>query len=131
MTSASFDNGMQLIGWNGPAGDTAHPGESLQLTLFWGTTKPVNFDYSAFVRLNNDGGVIVHDTDHGPGVLLDLLPHLWQPGEVIPDQWTIQLPDALPAGDYALEAGLYDYRDSRPILAGQQASIRLGTIKVT
>ncbi|MGH2468502.1 MAG: glycosyltransferase family 39 protein [Chloroflexota bacterium] len=156
-----FEHVMELVGWNraGPAQVPA--GGTLRLRLFWASSYTVpsyplvlrdappnalrtlrilpppdvltrpDFDYSAFVRLADSAGQVIHDRDHGPGQGVGLLPHLWQPGEVIPDDWVIRIPGAAKPGTYALQLGVYDYRNgaSIPTLAGQQVTV-LGSERV-
>ncbi|HLY67795.1 MAG TPA: hypothetical protein VKU60_19810, partial [Chloroflexota bacterium] len=130
LLAADFSNGMQLVGWSRPDGGVA-PGQQLHLRLFWGASKPPDFDYSAFVRLDDRNGLLVHDADHGPGASIQLLSHLWQPGEVIPDDWTINLPASAHPGQYQVEVGLYDYRDLKPVVDTQnQAYVTLGNVTV-
>lgn len=128
--NVSFSNGMRLVGWTLPDGSVAHPGQLLHLRLLWAADRPIGFDYSAFVRLNDGRGSIVHDADHGPGADLNLLSHLWQPGEVIPDDWSVHIPASVPSGEYAVEAGVYDYRDLKPIVAGEHESVTLATLRI-
>jgi len=130
LSNATFDNSMRLVGWSSLDGQEVRPGQLIHLRLFWAAGKPISFDYSAFVRLNDGRGSIVHDVDHGPGAAINLLPHLWQPGEVIPDDWTIHVPATVPSGEYAVEAGVYDYRDLKPIMTDQHDSVTLGSLRV-
>jgi hypothetical protein len=115
LTTAGYPTGMRLVGWSELDSAPPAPGGKLHLRLFWGASRPPDFDYSAFVRLTGQQGLVVHGSDHGPGAGIDLLPHVWQPGEVIPDDWTIDIPASSPAGEYQVEVGLYDYRDLKPI----------------
>jgi len=129
---ASYPTGMQLLGWSRTDQAPPGPGGKLHLRLFWGAARPPDFDYSAFVRLMGQEGLVVHGSDHGPGAGIDLLPHMWQPGEVIPDDWTIDIPAGSPAGEYQVEVGLYDYRDLRPISTEDgRTTVIVGTQTVT
>lgn len=124
VSGVDYANGMRIAGINLPGGPV-RAGDSLTLMLFWATSHQPDFDYSAFVRLNNGQGSIIHDNDHGPGAPVGLLPHEWQAGEVIPDRWTVAIPSSAPPGEYAVEVGVYDYRDLKSILAldGQPAAV--------
>ncbi|MBV8520707.1 MAG: hypothetical protein JOY71_01005, partial [Acetobacteraceae bacterium] len=126
-----FASGMRAVGMSLP-NQPVRAGQQLHVTLFWGTERNPNFDYSAVLRLRNDEGFVIHDQDHGPGAGVGLLPHDWQPGEVVRDDWTIAIPPTAPPGPYALELGLYDYRDLRTIEdAGGQALATLGQVQVS
>jgi Dolichyl-phosphate-mannose-protein mannosyltransferase len=123
----AFNNGMELVGWNPPV--APGPGQPLHLRLFWAANKQPDFDYSAFVRLTDSSGSTIHDADHGPGAGVGLLSHLWQPGEVIPDDWTVNVPTDARPGSYQVELGVYDYRDLRPVAsANGQTSVALGVV---
>jgi hypothetical protein len=125
-----FANGMQLAGFSLPPERTVAPGEVFHITLFWTASARPNFDYSAFVRLN-DGKTLVHDTDHAPGAGVGLLPHDWQLGEVIPDRWSVPVPPDTRLGEYAVELGVYDYRDMKPVEDSQhQAATVIARVQV-
>jgi hypothetical protein len=160
-TPVTFDRAMGLAGWSGFSPSNLKPGDAMRLRLFWQTsyTVPIvpltlqdatradvrtlrvlpppevlvrpDFDYSAFVRLNDGKGRVIHDQDHGPGAALGLLPHTWEAGEIIPDDWTVPIPNSAAAGEYRIEVGLYDYRDQRPILtASGQPAVVIGQVTV-
>ena len=129
--SVNFANGMQLLGWSLDGGQPPRPGQTVHLRLFWGAGKTPDFDYSAFVRLDDGEGLLVHDADHGPGQAIGLLAHTWQPGEVIPDDWTVAIPATAHAGVYKIEVGVYDYRDLRPIPTDEgPATVTLGQLTI-
>ncbi len=113
--SVSFEKGIRLRGAS-YASLVVRPGESMQLILFWDAIHRVDFDYSAFVRLDNGQGTAIHGIDHGLGQPIGLLSHEWQRGEIIPDRWTIAIPAGTPPGEYAVQIGVYDYRDLHPVL---------------
>lgn len=127
--AVDFSSGMRLVGWSAipEVADPTHP--AVHLRLFWEAWTTPNFDYSAFLHLAGPNGLALSGSDHGPGLQLGLLPHLWQPGEIIPDDWTVQLPTSLPAGRYQLATGVYDYRNlkSVPTMQGQN-SVAIGEI---
>ncbi|GEM_PF-3059518 len=128
--AVDYSNGMRLAGLN-LAADTIHQGQLLRLELFWTASHQPDFDYSAFVRLNDGQGHIVHDEDHGPGISLPLLPHDWLVGEWISDPWTLRVPSNAPAGSYALEVGVYDYRDLKPVEDGSgKAATTIGSVTI-
>jgi hypothetical protein len=81
---------------------------SLQLTLYWRSEAPLPADYTTFVHLLNQAGDVVAQKDRPP--LDGAYPtSLWDPGEIIADRIVISLPSDLPAGDYSLAVGLYDF----------------------
>ncbi len=65
------------------------------------------------------------------GASLGMLPHRWQPGEIIPDDWAIPIPEGTAPGPYQIVVGLYDYRNMGGIyLTGAQLTAQLGTVQV-
>jgi hypothetical protein len=115
LLTVDFDNGMQLLGWSLLSKNEVRTGQTMYVRLFWGATRPPDFDYSAFIRLDDGAGVLLHNPDHGAGQMDGLLSHAWQPGEVIPDDWSVTVPAGAHPGAYTLEAGVYDYRDMKAI----------------
>lgn len=144
--AVTFERAVQFSGWSPMTADPVRAGEVLRLQLFWQSAyqvpayplvlqdaRPVDvrtlrilpppdvlvrpdFDYSAFVRLRDNQGHVIHDQDHGPGAGVGLLPHTWEPGEIIPDDWSVAIPADVTPGTYQIELGLYDYRNQQPIL---------------
>ncbi|MHB8618992.1 MAG: glycosyltransferase family 39 protein [Chloroflexota bacterium] len=140
-----FHKAMEVRGWTDSAVQVK-PGGDMRIRLFWQSSYEVpsyplvlqdakpgavrvlrippppgvlvrpDFDYSAFVRLVSRSNDVIHDRDHGPGTAIGLPPHAWQPGEVIPDDWTIRVPATAKPGVYRIEVGVYDYRNGAPIL---------------
>ena len=99
---------IELVGYNAP--QTAHPGTTLPLTLYWQANQSVTNDYTAFVQLLDSGGNVAarpqHDTIPGGGLNPT---SLWQPGALIVDRQDFDLPHDLQPGLYHLIAGMYHY----------------------
>ncbi len=80
---------------------------SLPLTLYWRADMPVKQNYTIFTQLIGPDGNLAAQNDSQP--IYGYYPTLqWQPGEIVPDRITIDLPPDLPPGSYTLIAGLYD-----------------------
>jgi hypothetical protein len=84
----------------------AAPGESVDVTLYWTAESPVPVDYTVFVHLAA--------TEGPPHAQDDVQPQrgayptsFWDVGEVVVDPHTILIPADLPAGEYAIVAGMY------------------------
>jgi hypothetical protein len=90
----------------------AHPGQSLPFTLYWQATGPVDGQYTVFVHLLDADGQRYAQGDGPPLQGLQPMVH-WQPGEILPDRRTIDLPPDLPPGRYHLAIGLYGADGSR------------------
>jgi hypothetical protein len=98
---------LELLGYglqrsSGPAGVS----ESLHVTLYWQTSRPLAQDYTVFVQLLDQTGRLVVQHDSQP--LHGYLPTgSWQPGELIPDRHRLDVPAGLAHGRYQLVAGMY------------------------
>jgi hypothetical protein len=88
-----------LLGWSEDENE-----QELIVTLFWQAGAEMARDYTAFVHLLGVDGQPIAQLDRPP----DGYPTSdWQPGEVIIDQYVIQLPADLPVGAYHLQTGFY------------------------
>jgi 4-amino-4-deoxy-L-arabinose transferase-like glycosyltransferase len=84
----------------------------LKLTLYWRSEAPLSIDYTTFVHLRNAANEIVAQQDQPP--LNGAYPtSLWDPGEMIADEIIIPRPGDLPAGEYQLVVGMYDFHTSQ------------------
>ncbi len=82
-------------------------GEGVAMRLYWQALEPVGADYTAFVQLIDRQGHRVTGWDAQP--LAGQYPtSLWQPGEVVVDEFRLPLPESLPPGEYRLITGLYE-----------------------
>ncbi len=135
---AVFDGRVRLLGYemDGPrfhaADDTFHPPSGwVHVTLYWQALEPLAEDYRPIVRVVDGAGRIWGDKlERGNGVL-DFYPATrWQPGEIIRDEWDVNLNPATPPGEYTLELGLlsasgqqlpvvYRGQESGHVLVGQ------------
>ena len=61
-------------------------------------------DYTAYVHLLADGGDLVTQRDRPPA---GYPTSVWQPGEIVLDTYTINLPPDLPSERYTLQTGFY------------------------
>jgi hypothetical protein len=104
LTSAG--DALQLIGYKLER-TTLHAGEQLPLTLYWNANKTPGKSYTVFVHLIDAKGAVRAQRDSIPqnGTLPT---NRWFPGEYISDAYTVALPNALPAGAYHIEVGMYD-----------------------
>lgn len=88
------------------------PGGSLALTIHWKALKEMERSYTVFVQLLDSQGRLVAQEDvlaaRGERPTTG-----WLPGEVVSDRHTLDIPEGLPAGRYALIAGLYEALSGR------------------
>jgi len=106
-----FANGIKLVGYDLPS-KTLHPGDNVQLTLYWQADQPVAQRYKAFVHLlGAQWNPRSHNTlwgqrDQEPanGALPTTA---WGPGSVIEDAYLFRVAADAPPGKYQIEIGLY------------------------
>lgn len=76
----------------------------LHVTLAWRPLAEMPLDYTAFVHLLDADGNLVAQRDRPP----DGYPtSVWQPGEIIVDSYTVDLPAGLPPDTYTVQSGFY------------------------
>jgi hypothetical protein len=100
----TFDNGIELV----EAGviDTPRPGEPLRIALEWRTENPVADPVAVFTHLMCEGQLVAQrDAIPGNG---EFPASSWQPGELIRDQFALQLPAELPEGECQVQVGIYN-----------------------
>jgi hypothetical protein len=116
---------MRLVGYDqSPA--SARPGETLTITLYWQPQSEIEFNYSSYVHLVDEGGRGITQSDHQPGD--DHYPtSLWRPGEVLRDHHLLTIPQDEAPGVYRLMVGMYLYPSLEPL--GGPADMGLLAIK--
>jgi 4-amino-4-deoxy-L-arabinose transferase-like glycosyltransferase len=83
---------------------TAVPGNPVQLKLYWQVERQPDEIYSIFVHLVGPDGQIVAQGDQWPGGLPG---NTWAAGQIIIDEYAIQLPQDAPLGRYQIVLGVY------------------------
>ncbi|NKQ36517.1 MAG: hypothetical protein HF973_12975 [Chloroflexi bacterium] len=101
--AADFGGVAQLRGMDRLA-DTAVPGDTVPLTLYWQVDGRAPELVSVFVHVLNGQGEPVAQSDQWPGGLPS---DIWAEGQIIVDEHAIPLPADLPPGEYRLAVGLY------------------------
>lgn len=87
--------------------DTVHPGESVEVVLYWEALRPIPLDLTLFIHLlgrglQQEGGL---DTYPGWG---NYPTRLWQPGQVIQDRYLVPvLLDAVAPTRLLVDVGFY------------------------
>jgi hypothetical protein len=111
--------------------DLALANNQLRVKLYWQSLNPTEIDYTVFLHLQNQKGEIVAQTDRLPAN--GAYPtSLWSPGEIIPDELQVTLPDNLPSipQSYAIVGGMYNLRTGErlPVAGSSEDSITLTTL---
>ncbi len=113
------------------------PGATVYLQLWWQASSAIATDWTVFTHLlgpaKADGSIVWAGQDARPGQG-SAPTTTWAAGDLILDEYQIQVPLDAPAGDYQIEVGLYDLAaDARRAIlsdpAGQDHLI-IGTIRV-
>jgi hypothetical protein len=81
-------------------------GDTLHLTLYWQSLKPMTRPYTVFAHLVGPDDQLVGQQDNMP--LHDTAPTTcWLPGEIIADPYDIPIGSQVAPGNYILETGFY------------------------
>ena len=102
---AQLGSGIRLLGFR--LGGEAQPGGTLQLTVYWEATGPIQADYTVFTHLLGAGGVMLGQMDHPPqnGAAPT---SSWQMGQHLADRYEIPIREDAPHGPGQLVIGMYD-----------------------
>ncbi len=88
----------------------AHPGESLQLTVYWQALRRTDRTYAVFNHLRrrrDNDQELVWQQDSWPQAGIYTTQH-WLPGEVVAESYTITIPEDAAPGTLILNTGVYD-----------------------
>ncbi|MFN2164889.1 MAG: hypothetical protein ACK2U9_01355, partial [Anaerolineae bacterium] len=108
---ANLEDTVELLAFRlGQDGDYVyHPGDSLDVTLYWRALRALSQDYKVSVQIT-DAAVTrqpaQHDGDPGGGFTPT---SRWLAGEIVPDGHVLALPADLAPGRYRLWAAMYEY----------------------
>jgi hypothetical protein len=129
--------GLDLVGFDlDRAPDAYHPGDIVYLQLWWRATGDPGKDWTVFTHLlgpaKPDGSTVWAGQDAQPGQG-SVPTTAWASGDLILDEYQLQLPPDAPPGEYEVEIGLYDpcENGARSITTGPagQDHLTLGKIK--
>jgi hypothetical protein len=101
---------VELIGYSldlPPGQPTARPSDTLHLTLVWRCLAPMERSYTVFTHLLDESGQIRGQQDNVP-VSGSYPTPLWAEGEVVIDEYEIEIQADAPAGPAVIEVGMYD-----------------------
>ncbi len=104
-TSYNLGNRAALVGYDLSARQV-RPGGSLAVTLYWRVLGSFDADYTVFCHLAIPGEKPVAQADGVP--VRGFYPtKLWEKGEVIADEYLVQVAPEAPPGNYRLLVGMY------------------------
>ncbi|MBI3536265.1 MAG: hypothetical protein HY070_01685, partial [Chloroflexi bacterium] len=104
--SARFGDNIELLGYD-LTPTRARAGETIRLILYWRALNPMSTSYTVFAHLLDNHNQIVgqHDSIPASGARPTTS---WVAGEVIADEYHLQLNDNALRGNYQIEIGWYD-----------------------
>lgn len=106
--SINFPPEMRLLGY-ALESDSVKPGSAMRLTLYWESLAVMDRDWSVFVHVVDENGIVVAQRDTYPG--LGLMPtRKLAAGQTLADAYAINVPPTTYSpGSAKIEIGLYDY----------------------
>jgi hypothetical protein len=120
-----FANQIALVGYS-VENATGH----LNVRLYWRARQLMDEDYTVFVHLDDRRGHTVAQKDDQPQHKT-YPTSFWDVGETVADDYELDVPDDVPAGDYQVVVGLYRAGDNtRLSVEGGGDSIVLATVPV-
>lgn len=100
--NARLGDAIELIGY-----DLAREGSRIAVTIYWRSRVETPIDYTVFVHLlGATPAVVLAQDDARPGRGSYPTPR-WRAGEIIIDEYHLNIPRDAPAGDYQIEIGMY------------------------
>jgi 4-amino-4-deoxy-L-arabinose transferase-like glycosyltransferase len=111
---------------------TVHPGQHLDLTLYWRSLTEPDEGYKVFVHVLDAESEVSAQVDGVP-VRWTLPTTCWVRDEHIVDPYTVALPPDMPSGSYALSVGLYRETTGErlPVTGSHRDQVTLQPVKVT
>ncbi|HID53839.1 MAG TPA: hypothetical protein EYP41_17605 [Anaerolineae bacterium] len=118
---ADFGEQIALIGYTAST-DTAVPGETIEVTLYWKKQDVIDINFQSFVHVLNSEGVLLTQSNHlNPG---EYPTRQWPYDKYVRDVHTLTIPENAPQGRYTVTAGLWVQTEGwrMPVLdkSGQQ-----------
>ncbi|MBP7690141.1 MAG: DUF2723 domain-containing protein, partial [Thermoflexales bacterium] len=97
---------------------TVKPGGSIGVWLNWQAQQQVAESYTVFVHLIDGNNQLIAQEDYTPmggAFPTQLWIPKWIAGQNVNDPYQLKVPEALPPGDYFIEAGLYGMTSTRRV----------------
>jgi hypothetical protein len=115
--TVSFDDRIELLGYDLklPHGTYVGAGESFTVIWYFRALKTVPTDYRIFIHIDGEGQRIHGDHDPLDG---KYPVRLWDEGDVIYDEQTLDVPPSYRAGSYTIYLGFYSGESRLPIKSG-------------
>jgi len=107
MPVATFANTVDLLDVSISRDTELRPGDWLRFSLTWRAQSPIRQDLTVFTQLVGPDGKIWGQQDNPPAGGWYPTP-VWQPGELVQDNFALHVDPLAPPGSYQLIVGLYD-----------------------
>ncbi len=101
---------IRLLGYD-VNGDTFRAGDRVELKAYWYATAPIQYGYASFVHISTGGPPLAQADKLNPA---DIPTKVWPSTGYLHDDYVIELPADMPAGEYQLLIGLYTC-DTKPV----------------
>ncbi len=120
---------MRLLGYDLDT-RAAYPGGSVGVTLYWEALQPMERDWSVFVHLQDEAGIVVAQRDTYPGLGL-LATRKLRPGQTFADSYVIPLEGTLysPAR-VEVRVGLYNIQTGERLSTADASYFALDEIQI-
>jgi hypothetical protein len=111
---ADWEGQIRFLGYD-LSGEVIRPGEALEVTLYSQALAPMERAYIVFVHLlgpeNPASGNRLWAQDDSEPCRTFYPTTVWDPGEIVRDTYTLQVPVDAPEGAYDLQMGFYTWPD--------------------
>jgi hypothetical protein len=109
--------------------ESAPPGTTVPIDLWWTAEQAAPLDYSVGVFLLEESGAVVAEHNAPPG---ETPTTAWTPGTLTFDRHPLAIPAALPPGTYRIAVKVYWYADAdNPLLVDGETMAVIGEIDVS
>ena len=127
---AAFGGKVKLLGYELESREV-RPGETLRITLYWQALMPMKENYSVFVHLIDEEGLILAQRDTYPG-LGNYPTSVWSPGVIVRDTYPVPIPLTAPSPSLVRPlVGLYLLSTMQRLpLAGGGDAIELPAVRI-
>jgi mannosyltransferase len=120
LRSAETGDEIELVGYS-LLNERLGAGDIAQVTLFWRADRTPTQRLKVFLHVLDEGNHIVGQRDAEPGGGARLTT-LWEPGELVVDNYGLPIDPATPPGTYRVEVGLYNPDDGQRLTTPDGAS---------
>ena len=128
-TFGNYENKIAFLGYDIDK-NTVEKSDSFKITYFWKSLDHVDINYTIFVHFIDKNNKIRFQQDHEP--TYGIYPtSVWNPGDIIKEEYDVILPTNVAEGTYRIKIGLYNKETKKRIdLTDGKDSQIIGNITV-